>query len=177
MKTSRTAKRSASALTNGSIPIGAVPRPPKKKATGCAGQRKRRPTALRNSGRSRKLLARSFWSVIWICLRRVPTKLMTNDGRSSSSCDITTPPVNSMRSCVQDDYSVIGSEFCYFLSTLLTFRLIDAFDKAGLLEDYTYRKILSVLIRTMKARVGSENAADRRGSKNKPKAAPPEPLT
>ena len=58
---------------------------------------------------------------------------------------------------VQDDYSVIGSEFCDFLSTLLTFRLIDAFDKAGLLEDYTYRKILSVLIRAKKARVGSEN--------------------
>jgi transposase len=58
---------------------------------------------------------------------------------------------------VQDDYSVIGSEFCDFLSTLLTFRLINAFDKAGLLEDYTYRKILSVLIRAKKARVGSEN--------------------
>ena len=58
---------------------------------------------------------------------------------------------------VQDDYSVIGSEFCDFLSTLLTFRLIDAFDKAGLLEDYTYRKILSVLIRAKKACVGSEN--------------------
>ncbi|EFE91228.1 hypothetical protein GCWU000341_02336 [Oribacterium sp. oral taxon 078 str. F0262] len=58
---------------------------------------------------------------------------------------------------VQDDYSVIGSEFCNFLSTLLTFRLIDAFDKAGLLEEYTYRKIFSVLIRAKKARVGSEN--------------------
>lgn len=58
---------------------------------------------------------------------------------------------------VQDDYAVIGSEFCDFLSTLLTFRLIDAFDKAGLLEDYTYRKILSVLIRAKKACVGSEN--------------------
>ena len=58
---------------------------------------------------------------------------------------------------VQDDYSVIGSEFCDFLSTLLTFRLIDAFDKAGLLENYSYRKIFSVLIRAKKARVGSEN--------------------
>lgn len=106
---------------------------------------------------------------------------------------------------VQDDYSVIGSEFCNFLSTLLTFRLIDAFDKAGLLEDYTYRKIFSVLIRAKKARVGSENwqlvrrnpshldrpkteapsdqaeqSVKRKcgrppGSKNKPKSAPPEP--
>ena len=58
---------------------------------------------------------------------------------------------------VQDDYSVIGSEFYDFLSTLLIFHLIDAFDKAGLLENYTYRKILFVLIRAKKARVGSEN--------------------
>ena len=31
------------------------------------------------------------------------------------------------------------------------------FDKAGLLEDYTCRKIFSMLIRAKKARVGSEN--------------------
>lgn len=41
---------------------------------------------------------------------------------------------------VQDDYSVIGSEFCDFLATVLTFRLIKAFDKAGLLEKMTYGK-------------------------------------
>lgn len=57
---------------------------------------------------------------------------------------------------VQDDYSVIGSEFCDFLSTLLTFRLINAFDKAGLLEEYTYKKILSVLNRAKKVRVDGE---------------------
>ena len=54
---------------------------------------------------------------------------------------------------VQDDYSVIGSEFCDFLSTLLTFRLIKAFDKAELLEEYTYKKLLAVLIRAKKARI------------------------
>ena len=53
---------------------------------------------------------------------------------------------------VQDDYSVIGSEFCDFLSTVLTFRLINAFDKANLLEDRTYKKIMSVLRRAKKAR-------------------------
>ena len=53
---------------------------------------------------------------------------------------------------VQDDYSVIGSEFCDFLSTILTFRLINAFDKANLLEDYTYKKVMSVLRRAKKAR-------------------------
>ena len=57
---------------------------------------------------------------------------------------------------VQDDYSVIGSEFCDFLSTLLTFRLINAFDKADLLEEYTYKKIMSVLSRAKKARAGDE---------------------
>ncbi|MDR1135048.1 MAG: hypothetical protein LBL49_02555 [Clostridiales Family XIII bacterium] len=31
---------------------------------------------------------------------------------------------------VHDDYSVIGSEFCDFLSTVLTFRLIKRFDSA-----------------------------------------------
>lgn len=54
---------------------------------------------------------------------------------------------------VQDDYSVIGSEFCDFLSTLLTFRLIKAFDKAKLLEEYTYKKLLAVLVRAKKARI------------------------
>ena len=53
---------------------------------------------------------------------------------------------------VQDDYSVIGSEFCDFLSTVLSFRLIKAFDRANLLEDYTYKKVMSVLRRAKKAR-------------------------
>lgn len=58
---------------------------------------------------------------------------------------------------VQDDYSVIGSEFCDFLSTVLTFRLINAFDRANLLEDRTYKKVMSVLRRAKKARLdGSE---------------------
>ena len=54
---------------------------------------------------------------------------------------------------VQDDYSVIGSEFCDFLSTVLTFRLIKTFDQAHLLDTRTYKKILSVLVRAKKARV------------------------
>lgn len=53
---------------------------------------------------------------------------------------------------VQDDYSVIGSEFCDFLSTLLTFRLIRSFDQAKLLEERTYKKIMSVLTRAKKVR-------------------------
>ena len=54
---------------------------------------------------------------------------------------------------VQDDYSVIGSEFCDFLSTLLTFRLIKVFDQANLLENRTYKKIMSVLDRAKKIRL------------------------
>ena len=52
-----------------------------------------------------------------------------------------------------DDYSVIGSEFCDFLATVLTFRLIRAFDGAGLLERMTYGKVMSVLRRAKKVRV------------------------
>ena len=58
---------------------------------------------------------------------------------------------------VQDDYSVIGSEFCDFLSTLLTFRLIKRFDRAELLKEHTYKKIMSVLARAKKARADGEN--------------------
>ena len=57
---------------------------------------------------------------------------------------------------VQDDYSVIGSEFCDFLATVLTFRLIKAFDKAGLLEKMTYGKVMGVLKRAKKTRLPDE---------------------
>lgn len=58
---------------------------------------------------------------------------------------------------VQDDYSVIGSEFCDFLSTILTFRLIKRFDQAGLLEDRTYKKIMAVLDRAKKVHRSGED--------------------
>ena len=53
---------------------------------------------------------------------------------------------------VQDDYSVIGSEFCDFLATVLTFRLLKAFDQAGLLKKSTYSRLLSVLRRAKQVR-------------------------
>lgn len=58
---------------------------------------------------------------------------------------------------VQDDYSVLGSEFCDFLSTVLTFRLIKAFDRAKLLEYRTYKKIMSILVRAKKVRRPDED--------------------
>ena len=54
---------------------------------------------------------------------------------------------------VHDDYSVIGSEFCDFLSTLLTFRLLKSFDKAGLLNEMNYGKIMSLLRRAKKIKL------------------------
>ena len=54
---------------------------------------------------------------------------------------------------VQDDYSVIGSEFCDFLATIITFRLLKAFDNAKLLEKWTYKKIMSTLKRAKKIRI------------------------
>jgi hypothetical protein len=58
---------------------------------------------------------------------------------------------------VHDDYSVIGSEFCDFLSTLLTFRLINAFDNAKLLEHMTYKMIMSSLKRAKKVKVPGDD--------------------
>ena len=54
---------------------------------------------------------------------------------------------------VHDDYSVIGSEFCDFLSTLLTFRLLKTFDNVKLLEHMTYKVIMSALKRAKKVKV------------------------
>lgn len=56
---------------------------------------------------------------------------------------------------VHDDYSVHATEFIDFLSTLLTFRLINAFDKAGLLEKTTYKKVMGILRHAKKVRVDS----------------------
>ena len=48
---------------------------------------------------------------------------------------------------VHDDYSVIGSEFCDFMSTILTFRIIKAFDKSKLLEKFVYIRLMYILRR------------------------------
>lgn len=57
---------------------------------------------------------------------------------------------------VHSDYSVIGSEFCDFLATVLTWRLIKAFTKAKLLDELTYKRIMKNLRRAKKAKVGNE---------------------
>ena len=58
---------------------------------------------------------------------------------------------------VHSDYSVIGSEFCDFLSTVLTFRLIRVFDNASLLKSYPYKKLMAVLTRAKKIRLDGKN--------------------
>ena len=58
---------------------------------------------------------------------------------------------------VHDDYSVIGSEFCDFLATVLTFRLIKRFDEAKSLEKYTYKRIMSILTKAKKVNLDGGN--------------------
>ena len=52
--------------------------------------------------------------------------------------------------CEHGDYSVIGSEFCDFLTSLLTCRLINKFDSVHLLYDMNYKKIMGILNRAKK---------------------------
>jgi hypothetical protein len=57
---------------------------------------------------------------------------------------------------VHDDYSVIGNEFIDFLSTVITFRLLNIFDKEGLLETMSYKEIMRILSKAKKVKEGSE---------------------
>ena len=58
---------------------------------------------------------------------------------------------------VHDDYSVIGSEFCDFLSTVMTFRMLGAFDTARLLERMPYKKMMAALARAKKIRLAGDD--------------------
>ena len=58
---------------------------------------------------------------------------------------------------VHDDYSVYATEFIDFLSTLLTFRLINAFDKVELLKKHTYKKVMGILRHAKKVKVGDSD--------------------
>lgn len=57
---------------------------------------------------------------------------------------------------VHNDYSVIGSEFINFLSTVITFELIRVFDKENLLEKRTYKELMRVLEKAKKAKIDNE---------------------
>ena len=53
---------------------------------------------------------------------------------------------------VHNDYSVIASEFCDFLATVMTYRLINKFTETKLLEKKNYGKIMSILRRAKKVK-------------------------
>ena len=55
-----------------------------------------------------------------------------------------------------DDYSVIASEFCDFLSSVLTFRLLNTFDSRGVLEKNSYKRVMSLLRRAKKVFVNGQ---------------------
>ena len=55
---------------------------------------------------------------------------------------------------VHDDYSVIGSEFCNFLSTIITYKLLSLFRSSLLLESHTYKKIMRILHKAKKVKFG-----------------------
>ena len=56
-----------------------------------------------------------------------------------------------------DDYSVIASEFSDFLATVLTFKLINFFDKKRLLERMTYKECMKMLKRAKKSKDDNED--------------------
>jgi len=58
---------------------------------------------------------------------------------------------------VHGDYSVYGSEFCDFLSTILTFRLLKSFETSGASEIFTYGRIIKKLERAKKIKVSSKS--------------------
>lgn len=57
---------------------------------------------------------------------------------------------------VHSDDSVVGSELVDFVASLATFRLLKAFDGAGLLEKMTYGKVMKVLARARQVEIDGE---------------------
>lgn len=53
---------------------------------------------------------------------------------------------------VHNDYSVLGSELIIFVSTVITFRLINQFTRTGLFDQMTYKAIMKVLQKAKKAK-------------------------
>jgi hypothetical protein len=61
---------------------------------------------------------------------------------------------------VHSDYSVIGSEFINFFSSIMTVRLINKFDDCGLFSSMSYASIMSELATAKKARLPESNSWD-----------------
>ena len=58
---------------------------------------------------------------------------------------------------VHNDYSVIGSEFCNLLASIVTHRLLSQFDRTNLLQQRTYREIMQILRKAMKCRMNDSD--------------------
>jgi len=56
---------------------------------------------------------------------------------------------------VHKDYSVIGSEFIDFISSVITMKTINDLDRVGVLKDMTYKQIMSILRRAKKVRAST----------------------
>ena len=57
---------------------------------------------------------------------------------------------------VHDDYSVIGTEFCDFLSTVLTFKLMNKFDSKKILNKLTYKQVMHILNCAKKVKIENQ---------------------
>ena len=54
---------------------------------------------------------------------------------------------------VHEDYSVIGSELCNFIASVITYRIKKLFDKQNLFKKYPYSKLIKKLQRIQKCRL------------------------
>lgn len=57
---------------------------------------------------------------------------------------------------VHSDYSVYGSEFVSFLSSLLTYRILNDSEKRKVLEEYSYGQMMERLRRAKKIKIDKE---------------------
>ncbi|MBQ7607817.1 MAG: hypothetical protein IJU76_07580 [Desulfovibrionaceae bacterium] len=65
-----------------------------------------------------------------------------------------TPDFNTRKT--HDYYSVIGSEFCNFLSTIITYKLLSLFKSTKLLRSCTYNEIMKILQRSKKVKIDKQ---------------------
>lgn len=62
------------------------------------------------------------------------------------------------QTCVQNDYSVIGNEFVNTITSIITNRMIQKAEKAGLLKESTYGELLDDLNESWRMKTGSLEA-------------------
>ena len=58
---------------------------------------------------------------------------------------------------VHNDFSVLGSEFFDFISTIITCMLLKKFSETKLLEKLTYKKIMKLLVRSKQIRINGKD--------------------